>query len=113
MQCLSRKNDVVVFVPSEVKFVWHQSEFAFFGALTSVGALFYMLIGGYMSKNLQKREIDIIGVELMPGEPTICLGNGERGFECCCDECDYYLFCFSQFDPKSKEENIHMDKGHI
>ena len=24
-----------------------------------------------------------------------CLGNGEHeGFECCCDECDYYLFCF-------------------
>lgn len=24
-----------------------------------------------------------------------CLGNGERpGYECCCDECDYYLECF-------------------
>ena len=24
-----------------------------------------------------------------------CLGNGEfAGLECCCDECDYYLICF-------------------
>lgn len=24
-----------------------------------------------------------------------CLGNGEwPGYECCCDECDYYLACF-------------------
>ena len=29
-----------------LKFVWRQSEFAFFGALTSVGALFYFILGG-------------------------------------------------------------------
>ena len=57
-----------------------------------------------MSKNIQKRVIDITGVELMPGEPTVCLGNGEQGFECCCDECDYYLLCFPEFDLKSKED---------
>ena len=45
-----------------------------------------------MSNNIQKRVIDITGIELMPGEPTACHGNGELGFECCCDECDYYLF---------------------
>ncbi len=61
-----------------------------------------------MSKNIQKLGIDITGVELMIGEPTVCLGNGEQGFECCCDECDYYLFCFPEFDPKRKEENITM-----
>ena len=55
-----------------------------------------------MSKNIKKSVIDITGVELTPGEPAICLGNGELGFECCCDECDYYLFCFSEFDQKSK-----------
>ena len=64
--------------------------------------------GGYMGKNMQKRVIDIIGVELTPGEPASCFGNGEQGFECCCDECDYYLFCFPDFDTKSKEENIAM-----
>ena len=57
-----------------------------------------------MSKNIQKMVIDITGVELMPGEPTVCLGNGEQGFECCCDECDYYLLCFPEFDLKSKED---------
>ena len=61
-----------------------------------------------MGKNIQKRVIDITGVELMPGEPAVCLGNGEQGFECCCDECDYYLFCFPEFHPKGKEENIAM-----
>lgn len=38
-----------------------------------------------------------------PGDPQLtpslhgedCLGNGEHeGFECCCDECDYYLICW-------------------
>ncbi len=59
-----------------------------------------------MSKNIKKRVIDITGVELMPGEPTVCLGNGEQGFECCCDECDYYLLCFPRFDLKSKEDIV-------
>ena len=59
--------------------------------------------------NIQKRVTDIIGVELTPGEPTVCLGNGEQGFECCCDACDYYLLCFPEFDPKSKEEKTAMD----
>ena len=57
-----------------------------------------------MSKNIQKKVIDITGIELMPRKPTSCLGNGEQGFECCCDECDYFLLCFPEFDVKSKEE---------
>ena len=61
-----------------------------------------MLIGGYMSKIVPKRVADITGIELTPGEPAVCLGNGEQGLECCCDECDYCLLCFSEFDPKSK-----------
>ncbi len=65
-----------------------------------------------MSKNIQKKVIDITGVELMPGEPAVCLGNGEQGFECCCDECDYYLLCFPEFDTK-KEENIAENKVYI
>ena len=50
-----------------------------------------------------KKVIDITNVELMPGEPTACLGNGEQGFECCCDECDYYLLCFPELDLKNEE----------
>ena len=39
------------------------------------------------------------GILLSPGNPQKCLGNGEHeGFECCCDECDYFLLCFSE-DP--------------
>ncbi len=55
-----------------------------------------------MSKVILKKVIDVNGVELTPGEVAVCLGNGKQGFECCCDECDYYLLCFSEFD--SKEE---------
>ena len=51
-----------------------------------------------MKKNIQKSVTDITRIELMPGEPTVCLGNGEQGFECCCDECDYYLLCFPECD---------------
>ena len=62
-----------------------------------------------MSKYITKKPIDVTGVELMPGEPDGCLGNGERGFECCCDECDCFLLCFPEFNPKNKEENIATD----
>ena len=85
--------------------VWRLSEFAFLVRFTSVAALFYMLIGGYMSNNIPEKVIDITGIELTPGHLADCLGNGEREMECCCDECDYYLFCFPEFDPKSDKEN--------
>lgn len=55
-----------------------------------------------MEENFQKKIIDITGTELMPGEPDVCLGNGEQGFECCCDECDYYLLCFHDFDRQNE-----------
>ena len=45
-----------------------------------------------MSKKMQKKVIDdLTGVELTPGEPDVCFGNGEQDFECCCDECDSFL----------------------
>ena len=50
-----------------------------------------------MSKYDKEKVIDVTGVELSPGEPDLCLGNGEQGYECCCDECDYYLRCFPEF----------------
>ena len=59
-----------------------------------------------MSKNIRKEVTDVTGIELAPGEPTVCLGNGEQGFECCCDECDYYLLCYSKYEPKSTEEEL-------
>ena len=63
-----------------------------------------------MSMNLPKKVIDITGVELTPGEPTVCLGKGEQGFECCCDECDYFLACFPEFDIKIKEQILLLKK---
>ena len=57
-----------------------------------------------MRKIFQKKVKDITDIELMPGEPTVCLGNGEQGFECCCDECDYYLVCFPKFAPKLRKK---------
>ena len=50
-----------------------------------------------MSKDTPKKVIDITGVEITPGKPAVCLGNGEQGFECCCDECDCYLLCFPEY----------------
>ena len=77
-----------------------------FRCVASVAHLFYMLMGEYMNKNIQEKIIDITGIELTPGKPTVYLGNGEQGFECCCDECDYFLLCFPEFDVQIKEENI-------
>ena len=76
-------------------------------------APFLYVEGGYMGKNIQKKIPDVTGVELTPGKPAICLGNGDQGFECCCDECDYYLFCFPEFDPKSNKENIAENQARI
>ena len=59
-----------------------------------------------MNKNIQEKIMDITGIELTPGDPDVCLGNGELGFECCCDECDYFLLCFPEFDVQIKKENI-------
>lgn len=47
-----------------------------------------------MGKNIQKNVIDITGIKLTPQNPSVCLGNGMQGFECCCDECDHLLLCF-------------------
>ena len=65
-----------------------------------------------MDKNSQEKMIDITGIELTPGEPAVCLGNGEQGFECCCDECDFYLLCFPEFDVPIKEENVATSKDN-
>ena len=59
-----------------------------------------------MNKEISGKMIDITGIELTPGEPTVCLGNGLQGLECCCDECDYYLLCYPEFDEKSREGEI-------
>ena len=71
-----------------------------------LGRTFYFLWGmDCMSKNVSKKVADITGVELTPGEAAVCLGNGEQGFDCCCDECDYFLLCFPEFDSKSETIN--------
>ena len=51
---------------------------------------------------------DVTGVELAPGNMSICLGNGEHIneegslIECRCDECDYLMLCLENED-KSKQ----------
>lgn len=57
--------------------------------------------------------IDITGTILTPGNHgKNCAGDGghidENGklIECCCDECDYFLECFSEWETKQcGEEN--------
>ena len=53
---------------------------------------------------MEEKVIDITGVELTPGNPDECLGNGEHLdnvgvlIECCCDECDYLMACMEKWD---------------
>ena len=64
-------------------------------SVRSFGAHFFICCQGGIHERLCSEKItDITGVELTPGKPIACLGNGEQGFACCCDECDYFLFCF-------------------
>ena len=65
-----------------------------------------------MNKDVYKKIMDTAGVEITPGEPDACLGNGEQGFECCCDECDCFLLCFPEFDSKGKTAHS-LDKEPI
>lgn len=48
---------------------------------------------------------DVSGTELIPGDHGVhCPGNGmhpdENGetIECCCEECDYMLLCFPEYE---------------
>jgi hypothetical protein len=52
--------------------------------------------------------IDVTGVPLSPGNPKDCEGNGEHpGKECCCDECDFFMECYPEWDtPLPKEQGI-------
>ena len=63
-----------------------------------------------MNKSVPKRAIDVTGTELTPGKPTLCLGNGKQGFECCCDECDYFLLCFPEYNIRTGEEDMDLEK---
>ena len=56
-----------------------------------------------MNKNIHKKVMDITGVDLSPEKASVCSGNGACGFECCCDECDYFLLCFTEFEVFIKE----------
>lgn len=53
---------------------------------------------------MEDKVIDITGIELTPGEPDVCLGNGEHIdetgelIECCCDECDYLMACMEKWE---------------
>ena len=73
----------------------------------------FLYQGGNMDKNAQKKVIDISGIELTPGAPSACLGNGMQGFLCCCDECDYFLLCFPEFDSQVKEKSTVKNNGRI
>ena len=52
----------------------------------------------------KKQIIDITGTILTPSrQGRKCLGNGEYPeYECCCDECDYFLYCFPQYNRTKK-----------
>ena len=56
----------------------------------------------------KKQIIDVTGTPLTPSrQGKKCLGNGEHPeFECCCDECDYYLKCFPQYDWRLKRNKL-------
>lgn len=61
--------------------------------------------------------------ELMGGNPCNCKGNGTTRtqdgsavYECCCDECDYFLDCFPNWrelaGDGSTPENAWSENGY-
>ena len=54
--------------------------------------------------------IDITGIELIPGNGgKDCPGNGEHGYECCCDECNYLCCCTEHFRKMPCNECVHTE----
>ncbi len=56
----------------------------------------------------KKQIIDSTGTLLTPSRQGYkCYGNGKYPqYEFCCDECDYYLYCFPQFDSHLKRNKF-------
>ncbi|MBR5496321.1 MAG: hypothetical protein IKV58_02925 [Oscillospiraceae bacterium] len=56
----------------------------------------------------KKQIVDVTGTPLTPSwQGHKCLANGEHiEYECCCDECDYYLNCFPQYDWRLKKNKF-------
>lgn len=76
-----------------------------------------------MNKSVPEKVTDITDIELSPGKPNDCLGNGDQGYECCCDECDYFFLCYPgdysideeelyaiEIPPPSKRHRIRMNR---
>ena len=59
----------------------------------------------------KNKVIDPTGAILAPGRPKECQGNGEhKEFECCCDECDYFLLCFPEYEKGVPDDEECSDK---
>lgn len=60
----------------------------------------------------KKQIIDTVGTPLTPSrQGRKCLGNGRHPeYECCCDECDYYLHCFPKYAFRLKKNKTKTKK---
>lgn len=48
--------------------------------------------------------VDVTGTICTPSKNgELCAGNGNGDAECCCDECDYYLYCYNKEDSDNEE----------
>ncbi len=56
----------------------------------------------------KKQIIDATSTLLTPSrQGRKCLGNGEHPeYEICCEECDYFLYCFPQYDCWSRRNRF-------
>ena len=89
-------------------------------SIEELGALLRELVSGEVSEEVAERVRDILrelstrerpdpdpffdpstGTKLTPSfHGRECLGNGEwPGYECCCDECDFFIGCFPDWKP--------------
>lgn len=54
-------------------------------------------------KKIPEKVTDVTGAILTPAKPEKCQGNGEyKGFECCCDECNWFMLCFPEYGGELK-----------
>lgn len=70
--------------------------------LPYLSALIALQYGKSGEQATEMPEVDIdpsTGTKLTPSpQGKECLGNGTWvGYECCCDECDYFLECFPEY----------------
>ena len=59
-----------------------------------MGRTFCLPMGGYTKEKIEEKVFEVTGIELTPGKPTVCLGNGELALSTVAMSVNSFCFVF-------------------